>query len=478
MELPFSFGRYTLLQKIASGGTSEIYSARMRGSLGFAKTVAVKRLLPGWGDSAEFCAMLVDEARALTHLQHQSIVQVLELGELEGAPFIAMEYVKGIDCEGLLSRLSIQGLELPTKLALYIMIQVLSALEFAHGSTDEEGRALGIVHRDISPSNVLLSFSGEVKVADFGIATGIHRSKKTLAGQLKGKCAYMSPEQVLGRDVDGRADIFSSGALLFELLTARRLFEAATDFEVMGKVSRADLPRGAVKALAPELQAILYQALAKEPSRRYQSAGEMLKDIQAHVLRSGEIGNSLELSSYLKETTKNFAEQDFFLPSKTKVVGAWPRVQKISQRAGVPIFLALFTIFSSADIPSQNFPPQFERKVFSEVPELVRKLPSPPNMNREVAAVDIGPYGARGRKKDELATISIMARPWGIVDIPGLVSQRETPVSGLRAEAGEYIVQVRQPSSKKLARTQLRIESGEKKQCLATFDEEARIVCK
>lgn len=300
MRLPYRFGRYTLVEKIAAGGTAEVYRAVLSAENGFAKTVAVKRLLPLWGGNDELRAMLIDEARALVCLQHQAIVQVLELGSEGDIPFIAMEFVDGIDCGRLLNDVIRGGEYLPMAHALYIVGQILLALEFAHRTVDAGGRPLGIVHRDISPSNILLSWNGEVKVTDFGIAKGLHRTKFTATGQLKGKYAYMSPEQAGGKAIDARSDLFSCGIIMYELLSGTRLFDAPTDFEAVNLVRRVRIPPDPIRQLPAQVRAILILALAKDRDKRYQSAKEMLTDIQRASRALGEIGSSLDLASFLR----------------------------------------------------------------------------------------------------------------------------------------------------------------------------------
>lgn len=301
MQLPYRLGRYTLVEKIAAGGTAEIYRAVQSADGGFAKTVAVKRLLPAWGGNDEVAAMLADEARALMYLPHRAIVQVLEYGCADGAPFLAMEFVDGIDVARLLTDLVRDRSRLAPALAIHIVGQVLFALEVAHRTAGVDGRPLGIVHRDISPANILLSWNGEVKVTDFGIAKGTHRTRMTEIGQLKGKYAYMAPEQARGEPIDLRADLFACGIVLWELVCGRRRFEGATDIEILERVQRAEAPGGEIAYLSPELRTVLTLALAPDREQRYRSAAEMLRDLRFAVRAAGDAAGDLELASFLRE---------------------------------------------------------------------------------------------------------------------------------------------------------------------------------
>ncbi|MBI4126782.1 MAG: serine/threonine protein kinase, partial [Deltaproteobacteria bacterium] len=187
MQLPYRFGRYTLLQRLAAGGMGEIYRARYEGEGGFSKTVAIKRVLPSHAADTHLTSMFLDEARVLTYLQHQNIVQVFELGKCEEQFFISMEYVDGIDLRRLFLHLMRGELELPRRFLLHIIAQLLQGLDFVHRSSGPDGRPLHLIHRDLSPANILISWNGEVKITDFGIAKGFHRSEETTTVQLKGK---------------------------------------------------------------------------------------------------------------------------------------------------------------------------------------------------------------------------------------------------------------------------------------------------
>src|SRR5262245_48485442 len=222
---------------------AELLKARMTGHAGFEKLVALKKILPHLANDQSFVQMFFDEARITAQLDHPNIVQVFELGTDADTPYIAMQYVDGLDVLGLLRECARAQIRLPPDLAAYIARQVLDALDYAHTARDASGRPLGIVHRDISPGNILVSWRGDVKLTDFGIARAIERQHQTDAGTLKGKYGYMAPEQVSAGDVDARCDVFSVGVVLAEMVMARRLFVAPNDLDVLLMVRDARLDR-------------------------------------------------------------------------------------------------------------------------------------------------------------------------------------------------------------------------------------------
>jgi serine/threonine protein kinase len=275
-EFPVSFGRYQLVERLAMGGMAELFVATSPGEHGFQKRVVIKRLLPSLGADETYKNMFIDEAKLTARLVHPKIAQTFELGRVDADLFIAMEFVDGMDVLALLREYAQRRRRVEPSLAAWISHEVLDALDYAHNARDDQGRSLGIVHRDISPSNVLLSMRGDVKLVDFGIARAKDpdRAHKSKTGTLKGKYGYMSPEQVIELPLDGRSDVFSVGVVLAELLTGRRLFAAANELDVLLMVRDAKLGRfdkyGA--EIEPGLQAIVRKALKKSTEERYANA--------------------------------------------------------------------------------------------------------------------------------------------------------------------------------------------------------------
>ena len=275
-EFPVSFGRYTLVERLAMGGMAELFIATAPGEHGFQKRVVIKRLLPHLGGDDTYKNMFIDEAKLTARLVHPKIAQTFELGRVENDLFISMELVEGIDVLALLREFAQRRRRVEPHLAAWIAHEVLDALDYAHNASDEHGGTLGVVHRDISPSNILLSSRGDVKLVDFGIAraTDPDRAHKSKTGTLKGKYGYMSPEQVIELPLDGRSDVFSVGVVLAELLTGRRLFAAANELDVLLMVRDARLARFDKYGADIEhgLQGIVRKALKKPLDERYASA--------------------------------------------------------------------------------------------------------------------------------------------------------------------------------------------------------------
>jgi eukaryotic-like serine/threonine-protein kinase len=275
-EFPIGFGRYQLVERLAVGGMAELFVATAPGEHGFQKKVVIKRLLPHLVDDATYNAMFIDEAKLTARLIHPKIAQTFELGKVASQLYIAMELVDGIDVLALLREFAGKRRRVQPQLAAWIAHEVLDALDYAHHVKAEDGAALGVVHRDISPSNVLLSVRGDVKLIDFGIARAVDpdRAHKSKSGTLKGKYGYMSPEQVIEQTIDARSDLFSVGVVLAELLTGRRLFAAANELDVLLMVRDAKLARldkyGA--DIEPGLNDIVRKALRKPVDERWPSA--------------------------------------------------------------------------------------------------------------------------------------------------------------------------------------------------------------
>ena len=276
---PIRFGRYELVERLAVGGMAELFLATVPGEHGFAKNVVIKRLLPHLAREQGYTAMFIDEAKLTARLVHPKIAQTYELGRVGDQLFIAMEMVDGVDVLALLREYASRHDRLPADVAVWVAHEVLDALDYAHALTTEDGEPLGVVHRDISPSNILLSRRGDVKLVDFGIARASepNRHHRTKSGTLKGKYGYMSPEQVLEQQVDRRSDLFSVGIVMAEMLMGRRLFAAPNELDVLLMVRDARLGRldEHGKHIEPDLDAILRKALRKDPDERWKTAGEM-----------------------------------------------------------------------------------------------------------------------------------------------------------------------------------------------------------
>jgi hypothetical protein len=287
---PVTFGRYTLLERLAVGGMAEVFRAKISSSHGFQKILVVKRILPHLAADPGFVSMFIDEAKLTAQLTHPKIVQILDFGEVDGQYFTALEFIDGFDALGLLRIAAQKRTRIPTQLAVFIIDEILQALDYAHNARDMDGKPMQIVHRDISPSNIFISKRGDVKLGDFGIAHAKRRESKTQAGTLKGKYGYMSPEQVVGRPIDNRSDLFAVGVVLAELLTGRRLFSAPADLDVLLKVRDVHLDRldKYGKDIPPALDRIVRRALKKDPGERPQSAAELHDELADYLYAAGQ----------------------------------------------------------------------------------------------------------------------------------------------------------------------------------------------
>ncbi|MEN9786052.1 MAG: hypothetical protein RLZZ299_1316 [Pseudomonadota bacterium] len=278
---PQLFGKYYLLDRLAVGGMAEIFRARTFGEGGFENQLVIKRILAHLSENDAFVRMFMDEAKITVQLQHANIVRIYDFGRIRDNYFIAMEYVDGKDVKLLLRKLSERRKLLPREYAAFIAMEAAKGLDVAHKRVGIDGTPLHVVHRDVSPSNVLVSYQGEVKVADFGIVKAATVVETTAAGTLKGKFEYMSPEQARGHELDRRSDIFSLGIILHEMLTGRRLFKSDNDLRTLERIKAGDIPRpSALHAhVPPRLDQIVMRALAMDPDARYQEARDMAADL-------------------------------------------------------------------------------------------------------------------------------------------------------------------------------------------------------
>ncbi len=306
------FGPYVILDRIGDGGMAEIFLAKVQGYSGFEKLIALKKILPRYSRSTTFAQMLIHEAKLAAQLQHHNVVQVMDLGEIEGQVYIAMEYVRGRDLAGVLSNTYRRKELLPVELALCIATEFLTGLDYAHRVQDTDGRALGLIHRDISPQNILISYEGEVKVTDFGIARALSEKEGfKLPGKLHGKFGYMSPEQVLGHEIDQRSDIFSAGVVLYEMLTGRRLFRGKDHKDTIRMIASHPLnPPSTINAnVTPEIDRICVTALARDRGVRYQTMGALLGHLSRVADALPRRAATRDLSVYMRRQFGNAARR-------------------------------------------------------------------------------------------------------------------------------------------------------------------------
>ena len=297
--------RYTITDRVDAGGMAEVFRGVAESMQGFKKSVAIKRILPSLVKNEKFVNMFLDEAKVSLFLQHANIVQVFDIGKTDASYFLVMEFVDGCNMKALLDHLKEKGKRIEIAHAIHVMLECCKALQYAHNAENpENGKCLEIVHRDVSPPNILVSKNGEVKLVDFGLAKANSQIASTDQGVVKGKFSYLSPEAASGLAVDKRADIFAVGILLWEMFTGRRLFYGETDYQTVELVRQARIPSIAAlnPDIAPELEGIVRKALAQDPNERYQEAAA-LGDALAQFLFSNQMKvTSRDVAAVVKET--------------------------------------------------------------------------------------------------------------------------------------------------------------------------------
>ncbi len=306
------FGKYTLINRIAVGGMAEIFLARQEGVEGFEKTICIKRIRPHLSSQVSFVRMFLNEAKLAAQLNHPNIVQIYDLGRIGESYFIAMEYISGRDMSRVIPKAEKQSIPFPLVYALKIVSNICEGLYFAHNRTDAYGKALNIVHRDITPENCMVSFNGTVKVLDFGIAKATSQIEQTRAGEIKGKLSYMSPEQCMGKPLDHRSDIFSLGVVAYEWVTGYKLFTGENEMAILKAIIDGKIyPPSYFKEDVPEpVERILMKALEKDREKRYQSAWELQYDLDQFLAQQEFSPSNIHISNFMKQLFKDEVEQE------------------------------------------------------------------------------------------------------------------------------------------------------------------------
>lgn len=350
---PVKFGKYYLLEKIATGGMAELFRAKLTGAEGFEKLIAIKKILQHLNSEDKLVSSFIDEAKLAALLHHPNIVQVYDFGYMNETYYIAMEYLFGKDLRFTIKRTIEKSISIDFEISLYIVSQLLSGLDYAHSLKDFSGNPLKIIHRDIGPQNIFITYDGQVKIIDFGIAKAATQDTNTQIGTIKGKVSYMSPEQANGDVVDHRSDIFSAGIVLYELLTLRKMYEGDT-FQVLAKARNASFePIENINPNFPKsIYGILTKALEKNPDRRYQSAESMLQDIDSFMVENSIRLYQKDLSSFMKYL---FDEENEDFKTQT-IVDA--------NLFGVPHNEDNNSTIITADEHTKNNDPEYKKNIF------------------------------------------------------------------------------------------------------------------
>ncbi len=290
--------RYRVIDKIAAGGMAEVFRAESAGIEGFKKKVAIKRVLPHLSQKRKFMSMFLDEARLSAHLSHSNVVQVFDIGMGDDTYFIVMEYVDGADLKAIIETLRKRGQQFPLEAAVYIATKICEGLAYAHDLTDGRGNPFGIVHRDMSPPNVLITRYGEIKITDFGLAKANNQLEKSEPGIIKGKFSYLAPEAAMGHEVDTRADIFAVGIILWEMLAGRKLFLGESDYATVKLVQQANIPSLAEinHKVPPGLERIISKSLARDLNQRYGHALALAEDLNGFLYHHGQPVGAWDIS--------------------------------------------------------------------------------------------------------------------------------------------------------------------------------------
>ncbi len=392
------FGKYQLLQKIAVGGMAELYRAKVTRDHGFEKRVAIKKILPHLSDEGNLVKAFIDEAKLAALLQHENIIQIYDFGSMHGEYFIAMEYLFGKDLRNLTHKLRKNGSALDLESTLYIISRICVGLDYSHKLRDLQGKPLNIIHRDINPQNIFLTYEGQVKIIDFGIAKAASHNSTTHEGLIKGKIAYMSPEQAMGQVIDHRSDIFSTGIILYELLAGQRMFEGET-MQIYSQVREAHYT--ALKKLRPDLPDKLYavvdRALAKEPDDRYQTCSQMLADLEECIVELSVRPNSRGFAAFIKDFFKEeFAIEESALWTNVQVESVLPPLanhssSRDSESTGSTVFLAETQPAPAFQQTIWRFAPAAVMVILGFVFNLsLAELPFTPS-DRSVAAYSLAP---------------------------------------------------------------------------------------
>lgn len=482
------FGQYILLEKVGSGGMAELFKAKKLGIAGFERVLAIKRILHHLSSDEEFIDMFIAEAKLVARLSHKNIAQVYDFGKIGQSYFIAMEYIRGIDLRGILKRCKERNIRLPVALAVFIAKEVASALSYAHRQKDNMGRNLNIIHRDVSPQNILISYDGDVKVVDFGIAkAGAH--SKTTTGVLKGKLSYMSPEQAWGKPIDHRSDIFSLGVVLYEMLTGERLFKGDSEINTLERVREArvePLSSSINTDLPSEIEAKMLKALAKEVTDRYQNASDMEADASNILFKLLSGDPALSLKQFMHDLFKaeieaehksEMEEETISIPLEQEPVAVSPKdkakrttptlkkrkIYPYAIAASLSVVVLIIVAFISWPIIPPNPPLVKGGDLTSPAPvqpvgiDSQQQSPSPVNT---MTAVDIkndtqqipGPQADKQQNKIQKASeeenegeLTINAMPWANVYIDGK-PYGTTPKTIENMKAGMHKIRLENPN--------------------------------
>jgi len=465
--LPRVFGRYVLFDRIGRGGMADIYLARADTSLGGSRLCVVKQILAHLGSDMTFEKLLIEEAKLAARLTHANVVQVFDLGREGDRLYLGMEYVEGFDLNQLLRALSKSRVALPAEFAVFVVRETLRALDYAHRLKDADGHIVGLVHRDVSPSNVLISFEGEVKLCDFGIARAfsareeMQHSMPPMTPKVLGKSAYMAPEHARGEPIDARADVFAAGILLWELSAGRRLYKG-TEEEMLTLARQAKVPPLPERGLPdqPKLQAVLDRALARFRDDRFQNAAEFLRALEDYAIGAKLMASQLRFGAFL---TDHFAGEILEL-----------RRERERAARGMPSMVppppAMPVVPPLPDVPSMRAPEDDD-----EAPTTIAESPLRDSGPPRAPKTESGPPKAEtpGPKSELVEQAdSPNARQW---TEPGSIRTPEKPIDSGKIQLTEMGASEGQPPSPVLKRNMPDAELDQSLMGLSVLAEQTKV---
>lgn len=467
MNLPYVAGKYALLRKIASGGMAEVFLAKHIGLDGFEKLVVLKRILPHLASQREYVSMFLDEAKTAADLRHSNVVNTFEFGEDKGVYFMVMEFLHGQDLRSIYRKALQTKIEIPLKHSLGIIIDACCGLYYAHSKKDMNGQNLAIVHRDISPQNIVVTYEGETKIVDFGIAKAAHQNVETASGVLKGKYSYMSPEQALGHGADHRTDIFALGIVLYEMTTWRRLFKRDNDINTLKAVIACEipLPCDIVSEYPVALQNIVMKALAKNKSDRFNDCDEFRIALEDFLHYNHWAHSSSRMRKFMCELFKEAIdnENNLGVVNLKEVSGStfWSssdsnntistRVEMLSTKPRVLFLLSsalgialavLIIVMSTRDFNVNRVDVYKPEKMTAKV-ELRQILP----------LSDVTEPLLNEIKNKSVGRLKVVVDPWAEVYLNG-IKIGSTPLAAKKLPVGEYKIRLENPAiGKKINKT-------------------------
>jgi eukaryotic-like serine/threonine-protein kinase len=398
-----TFGRYELMKKLAAGGMGQVYLARQKGPVGFQKLLVLKRLLPHLSEDDDFIQMFLDEARIAALLNHPNIAQIYDLGEVDGIYYIAMEYVHGEAISEVNKRAIQRRGAMPVALKCRVISDAAAGLDAAHHARSPSGRKLALIHRDVSPQNVLVGFNGNVKIIDFGVAKAAGKLSQTTAGQIKGKHAYMSPEQAKGEPLDHRSDVFGLGTVFYELLTNTRLFKRESEMATLKAVVGAKIPPPSevVPSIPKALDAVVLKALARNRDERFSTAGDMQLAIEDFLFKQQQPSTTAHLAAFMRDIYAAELEEEF--STEPTIIAYDPRLP--ARKPPAPIVdeaapTALVPVHREK-VPPPEVPAAPRAPGVSPIPKAPRVTPAPKAPSDAAARDAAARKTSRGGKGDK-----------------------------------------------------------------------------